>query len=90
MGILLAFGVGYVVGARAGERGYQDVVDAIKQLRESEEAHDLMSALRSHVGFTLEDVARRLREDGQPINVGDVLARARRLVYGSDPTSPAS
>lgn len=90
MGILLAFGVGYVVGARAGERGYQDVVEALKRVRDSAEVHDLVDALRAHVGFTLEELAGRLRSEGEPVTVSEVLSRARRIVRGEDPTSPAS
>lgn len=90
MGILAAFFAGWVVGSRTGERGYQDVTAALRRLRDSQEMRDLALALRSHVGYTLEEVARRLRDEGQPVNVGDVVETARRLLRGEDPTSTSS
>jgi hypothetical protein len=93
MGILLAFAVGYVVGARGGERGYQDVVAALRELRDSEEFSNLVDALRSHVGGTLEEVAGWLTDRDEPVTVESVLDRARRLVAGEDrpgPTTSAS
>ena len=48
MGILLAFAVGYVVGAQAGSEGYEEVVTSLKLVRDSEEFKALLSALRSH------------------------------------------
>ncbi len=80
MGVLLAFAVGYVVGARAGEEGYQDVVDAISAIRRSEEFQAFVDALRRHAGATLEQLAQRLSSDGEPLSVEDVLGRARQLI----------
>ena len=90
MGILAAFFAGWVVGARTGERGYHDVVEAFRRLRESEEVRDLGQAVRSHLGYTLEDLARRLRGEGEPVNVSDVVETARRLLRGEDPTTTSS
>ena len=90
MGILAAFFAGWVVGARSGERGYQDVVASLRRLRDSEEVRDLGQALRSHLGYTLEDLARRLRGEGEPVSVNDVVETARRLLRGEDPTSTSS
>ena len=90
MGILAAFFAGWVVGSRTGERGYQDVVAALRRLRDSQEVRDLAQALRSHLGYTLEDIAHRLRDEGQPVNVGDVVEAARRLLRGEDPTTTSS
>ena len=41
MGILIAFAAGYVFGARAGSQDFDDVVQALQAIRESEEFHDL-------------------------------------------------
>ncbi len=41
MGVLLAFAVGYVVGARAGAQDFDDVVRAVQELRDSEEFRSL-------------------------------------------------
>jgi hypothetical protein len=57
MGIVLAFAVGYLVGANAGQEGYQDVVDSIRAVRDSEEFRDLLAALRSHAGATLRQLS---------------------------------
>ena len=42
MGILLAFAAGYVLGARAGSEDFDDVVEALQAIRQSEEFHDLV------------------------------------------------
>lgn len=88
MEILLAFAVGYVVGAQAGSESFQDVVDSYKAVRESEEFRSLLKALRDHAGSTLEEVGGLLRR-GTEEEAGDVLARVRDLVRRV-PTSPAS
>ena len=37
MGILLAFAAGYVLGARGGSEDFDDVVQAVQAIRQSEE-----------------------------------------------------
>lgn len=43
MGAALGVLVGYVLGCRAGERGYEDLVSAWETIRESAEVKDLVS-----------------------------------------------
>lgn len=89
MGILLAFAVGYAVGARAGEEGYRDVVESLKALRDSEELAAFVAAMRSHASHALQDLAVRLGDDQQPLTMDDVLSRVRGLLNGRS-TSTAS
>jgi hypothetical protein len=89
MGILLAFAVGYVVGARAGNEGFNEVVDSLKAVRDSEEFHALLTAVRDHAGSTLEELATLVKQGQDTTSVSDVLARVRNLVR-SGPTSPES
>jgi hypothetical protein len=99
MGIVLAFAVGYVVGANAGQEGYQDVVDAVRSLRESDEFRALLSALRSHASAALRQVGDLVDQDqGEPFDPSKILDRVRDLMdrggdrAGADgsPTGPAS
>jgi hypothetical protein len=57
VGVFLALAVGYVIGARAGSRDLDDVTDALRALRDSQEMADLSGALRSHLGHTLRELA---------------------------------
>ncbi len=81
MGILLAFAVGYVVGAQAGNEGYDEVVTSLKSVRDSEEFKGLVSALRSHASYALTEIAQRLTAESQhPGPVQEVLGRVRGLI----------
>jgi hypothetical protein len=81
MGLLLAFAAGYVVGARAGNDDFDEIVRAVQALRESEEVHDLLRVLRSHLGHTLRGLADVV--DGTKatsVSPQDLVERVRRLV----------
>ena len=91
MGVLLAFAVGYVIGARAGSQGYEEVADAFVAVRESAEFRALVGALRSHAGFVLSELGQRLAPGAaEPITMQEVLARVRGVVRPDGATSPAS
>jgi hypothetical protein len=80
MGFLLVFAAGYVMGARAGGESLDEVVDAMHAIRESEEFHDLVSALRSHAAHSLRGLAGMLESGRQPdgsVSTGDLLERMR-------------
>jgi len=84
MGFLLVFAAGYVMGARAGGETLDEVVDALHAIRESEEFHDLLTALRSHAAHSLRGVAGMLEgERGttvEHVSSGDLLERMRLIV----------
>jgi hypothetical protein len=44
MGTVIAVVVGYVLGARAGQKGYEELVDAWETIRSSDEVRDLMQS----------------------------------------------
>ena len=99
MGIVLAFAVGYVVGANAGQAGYQDVIDSVRSIRDSEEFRGLLSALRGHASATLRQLSVLVDEEAEePFNPSRLLDRVRDLMdraggerASSDgPTAPAS
>ena len=94
MGIVLAFAVGYVVGANAGQEGYRDVVDSARAVRDSEEFRAMLAALRSHAGATLRQLGDLLEEvPDEPFNPGRILDRVRDLMDRTgrpSPTAPAS
>jgi hypothetical protein len=60
------------------------VVDAVHAIRESEEFHDLVSALRSHAAHSLRGLATMLENDRQPTDqvssTTDLLERVRVIV----------
>jgi hypothetical protein len=84
MGLLLVFAAGYVMGARAGEESLDDVIDAVHAIRESEEFHDLVSALRAHAADSLRGLATMLESGRDPTDgrttPSDVLDRVKLIV----------
>ena len=86
MGILLAFAAGYFLGARAGSEDFDDVVDAVQAIRQSEELNDLVGSLRSHAAHTLREVAslldrtRLAKGRRRVITTQDLVDRVRNLV----------
>ena len=84
MGLLLVFAAGYVMGARAGGETLDDVVDSVHAIRESDEFHDFVKALRSHAAQSLHGLA-TMMEKGRdpstaPSETGDLLDRVRLIV----------
>ena len=91
MGIVLAFAVGYAVGANAGQEGYQEVIDALRAVGRSEEIAALVAALRSHAGSTLRQLSIVIEgEAEQTLNPGRLLERVRDLMGRAAATAPAS
>jgi hypothetical protein len=82
MEILVAFAVGYFVGARAGSEGFDDVVNSLQAVRDSDEFKGLVAALRSHVSHTLLEMSSIVGGDAKlPVkSVYDVVTRVRNLV----------
>jgi hypothetical protein len=82
MEILVAFAVGYFIGARAGSEGFDDVVNSFDAVRESDEFKGLVAAVRSHVSHTLLEMSSIVGGDAKtPVkSVGDVVSRVRNLV----------
>ncbi|MEY2445210.1 MAG: hypothetical protein QOE00_1790 [Ilumatobacteraceae bacterium] len=84
MGLLLVFAAGYVMGARGGGESLDDVVDAVHAIRESEEFHDFLTALRTHTAHSLRGLASTLENGRQPRDESpassDLLERVRLIV----------
>jgi hypothetical protein len=81
MELLAAFLIGYVVGAKAGSRRFDDVVAAARAVRDSDEFGGLLAALRSHLGATLREVANFLESD-EADGEESVVERVQRLMEG--------
>lgn len=89
MGFLLAFCAGWLTCARGGQTA-EEVVDALKAVRNSEEVADLTAALRHHAGYSLKAIGERLLDpgDNKPGSVIDMLARVRSMVAPMGATAP--
>jgi hypothetical protein len=91
MGLLLAFAVGYFTGGRAGGEGLDEVIAALRAIMESEEVESLLVAVRSHAGYALVELGKRLSPEAEsPISMQEVLGRIRVMVQPDDVTSDAS
>ncbi len=76
----VALVVGYVIGAQAGSKDLDQVVRSLKALRETEEFGDVVSAVRSHVGHTLRELATMVDGEGEPATEnGDLVDKVRHL-----------
>jgi hypothetical protein len=84
MGLLLVFAAGYVMGARAGGESLDEVIDAVHAIRESDEFHDLVSALRTHAADSLRGLATTLEKGREPTDgrttPSDLLDRVKLIV----------
>jgi hypothetical protein len=88
MGILMAFAVGYFAGGRAGGEGLDEVMAALKAVKESDEVEALLAALRAHAGFAFQELGKWLSaQPDQPINMHEALSRLRGMVRPDDATS---
>ena len=79
MGVLVALAVGYVIGARTGSKDLDQVAKALKALSASEEFADVVSAVRSHLGHTLRELAGMVEGAPHEIETGDLVERVRQL-----------
>lgn len=85
MGVLFAFLTGWIIGARGGKQGYEDVVTAAKELAASDEMATLSVAVRRHLGYSLKQLGDWLSDPTTTLpDVDDILARAQRLVGRHD------
>lgn len=82
MGVLFAFVVGWLLGARGGQQSYDEVVESAKVVLRSDEFALFKTAIRRHAGATLQQAAEWLQSDreGGAGNLEDVIARVRQLV----------
>lgn len=91
MGLMVAFAFGYAVGAKAGEQGYQEVVDAVRAVGRSEEFRGLIAAMRSHASSTLHELSVLIGEQpDEPILLSKVLERVNGLMGRTSVRFPAS
>jgi hypothetical protein len=81
VGILFGFIAGWATCARGGQ-STEEIVEALKAIRDSQEVADLVAALRQHAGFSLKSLGESLLDsgDGRPPSAADLLARVRALV----------
>lgn len=85
MGVVLMFAAGYVLGSRRSDESVDEVVHAVRAIRESDEFNGLVKAVRGHVAGSLRGLAGLLERasdestgDGPP----DLLDRVRLLTGG--------
>ncbi len=79
MGVFVALAVGYVVGARTGSKDLDEVGKALKALSASDEFADVVSAVRSHLGHTLRELAGVIEGAPKELETGDLVERVRHL-----------
>jgi hypothetical protein len=79
MGVLVAFFVGWAVGAKAGPKGFQEVVDAARTVKDSEEFGALLSISRQHAAGALQELGKLLSGESSAPHPGDLLERVQRL-----------
>ncbi|MDQ1375751.1 MAG: hypothetical protein QOJ09_3089 [Actinomycetota bacterium] len=63
MGTLFGFAMGYIIGARAGQDGFEEVVRSVRAIRQSEEFGGFVDAMKSHGRHLLREMTGRLAGD---------------------------
>jgi hypothetical protein len=79
MKVLIALVGGYLIGARAGSRDFDQLSKSLRALYESEEFDDFVSALRTHASHTLRELADVLDSGGELVPTHDLVERVRQL-----------
>jgi len=69
MGTLFGFVVGYILGARAGAEGFEEVVQSIRDIRRSEEFRGFVDAMKSHSRHVAAQVTGRLAGELPPEDI---------------------
>jgi len=76
----IALVVGYVMGAKAGSRDLDQVTSSLKRLAESDEFADVVTAVRSHLGYTLRELGKMVDSPTEvTTESGDLVDRVRHL-----------
>ena len=79
--MFVALFVGYVIGARAGSKELDQLVESLRALRETEEFAAVLSAARAHLAHTLRDLADMVDGGGRtPADSADLVDQVRHLV----------
>ncbi len=86
MSALFGFVVGYVVGARAGNDGFERLEQAWRDIRQSDEFRNFLELVRTHVSGSLKTVGERLEDDSGSIltDIEERAAAARARLTRSD------
>jgi hypothetical protein len=79
MKVLFALVGGYLIGARAGSRDFDQLNKSLRALYESEEFDDFVSAVRTHAGHTLRELADLVDQGGELLPTHDLVERVRQL-----------
>lgn len=80
MELLLAFVIGWAAGARGGEQGFREVVDAARELRHSDEFRALVRAMKAHVASGLRTLSEVLDDHQEEVTPDSVVARVALLM----------
>jgi len=71
--------VGWSVGAKAGVKGFDEVVDAMRTVKESEEFAALVMVARSHAAAAIQEVGKLMSGETALPESTDLLERVQRL-----------
>jgi hypothetical protein len=86
---VIAFVAGYVLGARTDKEEFDDLIQAARAVRDSEEVHALVASVRSHAGHALRGLAELVeqrteaaapRATATSVLGADLVDRVRKLV----------
>ena len=82
---LTDFLAGWALGAKTGNRGFDEVLDTGRSIFESKEFQDFVLAMRSHASFALEELAGLVAVDDPAAQPGaDLVDYVRGLVAKKD------
>ena len=77
---LVDFVAGWALGAKTGNQGFDDVIATAKGIFESKEFRDFVSAARSHVAYSLQELSDLLAVDDREPPGEDLVDFVRALV----------
>ncbi len=65
MGVMVGFVIGYVLGTRAGDDGYQEMMNALKTITSSGELKELLGGVVSVIADVVKQSAGALGESSE-------------------------
>ncbi|MGH8930005.1 MAG: hypothetical protein ACRDZO_05050 [Egibacteraceae bacterium] len=78
------FAAGWLLGAKVGNQGFDEVLAAARAILESKEFADFAAAVRTHVAFVLRELSDLVDADQGVSPDDDVIETVRKLIQRRD------
>lgn len=81
---LADFAAGWALGAKTGNRGFDEVLGTAREIVRSKEFADFASAIRSHAAYALRELGDLVDSEQAPAVAEDLVEVVRSLIKRRD------